>query len=66
MFKYDKVDAQKVFGWQISLHGVVNLVESMNNVTESGIDAVMANYQAKHMLSTEKFENVKYQAKETN
>lgn len=58
----DKVEAQKVFGWQVHYHGIGDLVESMNNVTETELNAVLENIKGSYQLSTGQLDNVKYQA----
>jgi L-arabinose isomerase len=58
----DKVEAQMVFGWQVNYHGVGDLVESMNNVTEAELKSVMDDIKANYQLSTDQLDNVKYQA----
>lgn len=59
----DKVEAQKVLGWQISYHGVGDLVESVNAVSEQAIDRLMDQYEAQYNFNTNEIENVRYQAK---
>ncbi len=59
----DKVEAQKVLGWQISYHGVGDLVESINAVSEQAIDTLMDQYDALYNFNTNEKENIRYQAK---
>jgi len=59
----DKVEAQKIFGWQINYHGVGDLVESIEKVQESEIDKLMAEYAATYKMGTAEIENVRYQAR---
>jgi L-arabinose isomerase len=59
----DKVEAQKILGWQISTHGVGDLVASMDTVKEEEIDTLMVEYHAKYTFATGELGNVRYQAK---
>ncbi len=59
----DKVEAQKVLGWQVAYHGVGDLVASMDSCSDAEIDAVLDSYKKKYQMPTEKLENVRYQAK---
>ena len=59
----DKVEAQKVFGWQVSYHGVGDLVASMETITENEIDAQMTLYKENYTIVATDIENVRYQAK---
>jgi L-arabinose isomerase len=59
----DKVEAQRVLGWQIHGHGVGDLVASMETVKESEIDTLIAEYKATYNMATTELENVRYQAK---
>lgn len=58
----DKVEAQRVFGWQVHYHGVGDLVESMNAVTETELEAVYQDIKSSYTFATDQLENVKYQA----
>lgn len=58
----DKVEAQMVFGWQVNYHGVGDLVDSMNSVTEGELKSVMDDIKASYELSTDQLKNVEYQA----
>lgn len=60
----DKVEAQIKFGWQVNTFPVGALVEVMNAVTESEIDAQMDEYQSKYVFGTESIDTVRYQARE--
>jgi len=59
----DKVEAQKVLGWQVSYNGVGDLVESINAVSDKAADILMDQYEAQYNFNTNEKENVKYQAK---
>ena len=59
----DKVEAQKILGWQINAHGVGDLVASMETVSEAEIDTLMDVYADEYQLEDKSNENVRYQAK---
>jgi len=59
----DKVEAQKILGWQINAHGVGDLVASMETVSEAEVDALMDVYADEYQLEDKSSENVRYQAK---
>ncbi|MFA9370886.1 MAG: L-arabinose isomerase [Labilibaculum antarcticum] len=59
----DKVEAQKILGWQVNYHGVGDLVVSMDSITEAEIDSLMDVYAAEYKLADKTNSNVRYQAK---
>ena len=59
----DKVEAQRVLGWQVNYHGVGDLVASMNTVSEAEIDALMDVYANSYQLEDQTNKNIRYQAK---
>lgn len=59
----DKVEAQRVLGWQVNYHGVGDLVASMDTVSETDIDALMDVYASEYQLDDQSNENIRYQAK---
>ncbi|MEL7588637.1 MAG: L-arabinose isomerase [Prolixibacteraceae bacterium] len=59
----DKVEAQRVLGWQVNAHGVGELVASMETVTEQEIAGLMEVYAASYELNDRNHENIRYQAK---
>jgi len=59
----DKVQAQIKLGWQVNYHGVGELVEIMNAITENEINSLYQVYQQKYSIDTNEEDNVKYQAK---
>lgn len=59
----DKVEAQRKFGWSVNTWGMGHVVERVNAVTESQIDAKMAEYTEKYELDTDQVNAVRYQAK---
>ncbi|HWQ79001.1 MAG TPA: L-arabinose isomerase, partial [Anaerovoracaceae bacterium] len=60
----DKVEAQIKLGWQVNTFPVGLLAETMDAVSESGIDAKMAEYSEKYDFNTTDLETVRYQARE--
>ena len=59
----DKVEAQKVLGWQISGHGVGDLVASMDEVPEPDIEKLYSEYQKLYDIKTNDTNSIKYQAR---
>lgn len=59
----DKVEAQRILGWQVNYHGVGDLVASMETVSEADIDALMDVYASEYQLNDKLSENIRYQAK---
>ncbi len=60
----DKVEVQMKLGWQVNTWPVGKLVEEMNAVTDSEIDALMDEYKKLYDFATDKIETVRYQARE--
>lgn len=60
----DKVEVQAKLGWQVNTWAVGDLVREMNSVTESEIDALVAEYNDKYEMATDDIAAVRYQAKE--
>ena len=60
----DKVEAQIKFGWQVNTWPVGDLVKEMDAVSESAIDALMAEYEADYDIATEDLAAIRYQARE--
>jgi len=60
----DKVEAQIKFGWQVNTWPVGQLVETINLISESEVDAKMAEYTEKYEMATDDVEAVRYQARE--
>ena len=60
----DKVETQMKLGWQVNTWPVGALVEEINAVTESQVDALMAEYESLYDIATENLTAVRYQAKE--
>jgi L-arabinose isomerase len=60
----DKVEVQQKLGWQVNTWAVGDLVKEMNAVTDSQIDALMAQYSAQYDINTPNIEAIRYQARE--
>ena len=60
----DKVEVQARLGWQVNTWPVGKLVDTMNEVTEAEIDALMDVYRAEYDFATDDLETVRYQARE--
>lgn len=60
----DKVETQAKLGWQVNTWPVGRLVEMMDSVSESEIDALMQEYQKAYDFATEDLTTVRYQARE--
>ncbi len=59
----DKVEAQKILGWQVNYHGIGDLVESINSCSQNEYQEVLESYKRKYQIPPNKLENVSYQAK---
>ena len=60
----DKVEAQTKLGWQVNTWPVGDLVQEMDAVTETDIDALMAEHRSRYDFATGDMETVRYQARE--
>ena len=60
----DKVEVQTKLGWQVNTWAVGDLVKEMNVVTETEIDALVAEYTAKYEINTPNVDAIRYQARE--
>ena len=60
----DKVEVQAKLGWQVNTWPVGELVDEMNAVTETEIDALMSEYSQEYDFATDDIETVRYQARE--
>ena len=60
----DKVEAQTKLGWQVNTWPVGDLVQEMDAVTETDIDALMAEYRSRYDFATGDMETARYQARE--
>lgn len=59
----DKVEAQIRLGWQVNTWPVGDLVQYIQAVGETEIDALMALYEQQYRLCTDNLESVRYQAR---
>jgi L-arabinose isomerase len=59
----DKVEAQIKLGWQVSYHGVGDLVESMQTISDVEVDSLFEEYKKHYTIDTKELKNIKYQAK---
>ena len=60
----DKVETQLKMGWQVNTWAVGDLVEEMNKVTESDIDALVKEYAELYDYDEKDTETIRYQARE--
>ena len=60
----DKVEVQKVLGWQVNTWAVGDLVKVMNEVTDEEVEALFATYKENYDINTENIAAIRYQAKE--
>ena len=59
----DKVETQRILGWQVNYHGVGELVDSMETASEADVDAVIKEYASLYQLDNPDDESVRYQAR---
>lgn len=60
----DKIEVQSKLGWQVNTWPVGTLVQYIEQVSDSEVDALMKEYSEKYIMATENIEAVRYQAKE--
>lgn len=60
----DKVEVQAKLGWEVNTWPVGKLVETMDEITDTEIDALMEEYRSAYEFSTDDIETVRYQARE--
>ena len=60
----DKVEAQKVFGWEVNSWAVGDLVKKMDEVSEEEVETLYNEYLSKYDVNTDNIEAIKYQARE--
>ena len=58
------MEVQAKLGWQVNTWPVGKLVETMNEVTDAEIDALMDEYRASYEIATDNIESIRYQARE--
>ncbi|MDR7869527.1 MAG: L-arabinose isomerase [Tissierellaceae bacterium] len=59
----DKVEAQIKFGWSINYHPLGDLVQYIDKVTESEIDALIEEYKDRYLINTDNTDSIRYQAR---
>lgn len=59
----DKVEAEIVLGWDVEYHGIGDLVDIMNRVTDAEIETKIEEYGSVYQMNTENTDAVRYQAK---
>ena len=59
----DRVESEIRFGWNVNYYGIGDVVEIADSVTESEIDAKMAEYTEKYTMATDNIAAVREQAK---
>lgn len=60
----DKVEAQKVLGWEVNSWAVGDLVKEMDQVSEQEIEDLYNEYLSKYDVNTDDIEAIRYQARE--
>lgn len=60
----DKVEVQKVLGWEVNTWAVGDLVKEMNAVTDKEIESLFSCYSTLYTINTANIDAIKYQAKE--
>lgn len=59
----DKVEAQRVFGWQVNTWPVGQLAQEISNVRGEEVELLLKQYQEEYILNTGDIESVRYQAR---
>lgn len=60
----DKVEVQRVMGWQVNTWPVGELAERVSTIAESDVDQLMNEYLELYDCNTNKLESIRYQARE--
>ena len=60
----DKVEAQKVLGWEVNTWAVGDLVEEMNRVTDEEVESLFSLYSSEYTINTDDIDAIQYQARE--
>ena len=60
----DKVETQKVLGWQVNSWAVGDLVKEMNAVSEEEVEELYQEYLSLYDVNTDNTDAIKYQARE--
>ena len=60
----DKIEAQKVLGWQVNSWAVGDLVKEMDKVSEEEVESLYQEYLSLYDVNTDDVEAIRYQARE--
>ena len=60
----DKVEAQKILGWEVNTWAVGDLVAEMNRISDEEIESLFSLYSSQYSINTEDIDAIKYQARE--
>ena len=60
----DKVEAQKILGWEVNTWAVGDLVAEMNRVSDEEVESLFSLYSTEYLINTDDIDAIKYQAKE--
>ena len=58
----DKVEAEIKLGWSINTHPVGDLVEMMATITDEEIDGLVAEYESRYTVKTDRIDQIRHQA----
>ena len=59
----DKVEAQKVFGWQVNTWPVGQLASIIDAVGDDEVDVLFSEYKKEYRINTDKIDAIRYQAR---
>ncbi|MBE6739180.1 MAG: L-arabinose isomerase [Ruminococcaceae bacterium] len=59
----DRVESEIKYGWNVNYYGIGDLVKLIEGVSDSEVEAKMAEYEAKYTFATKNIDAVKEQAK---
>ena len=59
----DKVEAQKMLGWQVRYHGIGELVESVKEASEKAVDDLLGEYNERYKMASNQTDHIRYQAR---
>ena len=60
----DKVEAQKILGWEVNTWAVGDLVAEMNRVSDEEVESLFSLYSSQYSINTDDIDAIKYQARE--
>lgn len=60
----DKVEAQKILGWEVNTWAVGDLVAEMNRVSDEEVESLFSLYSTEYLINTDDIDAIKYQARE--